>query len=135
MDVCTISGEVRCPLSILVADDEELLRESVAELLRERGHAVAAVGSAREALDNARLRMPNLAIIDWRMPGGGASVIQELLAAPSFQGRILLMTGSIEGDEVAALGGHVERFQKPFSFKGLLARVEEIGQELSVPIP
>lgn len=122
--VCTKAGEERETLEVLVADDEPLIRDSVAEILRTRGHRVETVGSAEEALSSARVRMPDVVIVDWRMPGGGGRVVEGLLADGAFQGRIFLLTGSITGDEEAVLRDGVERIGKPFSYLGLVARVE-----------
>jgi DNA-binding NarL/FixJ family response regulator len=64
-----IVGET--PSRIVLADDDTLLREGIASLLRESGFDV--VGQAHDAvglLDLVREHRPDLAIIDIRMPPG-----------------------------------------------------------------
>jgi DNA-binding NarL/FixJ family response regulator len=65
-------GEPR-PLRVVVADDDALLREGIASLLSEAGHEV--VGRARDAPDlmlKVRSYLPDVAIVDVRMPPGNA---------------------------------------------------------------
>jgi DNA-binding NtrC family response regulator len=56
--------------NILVVDDEEIMRESMAAWLREDGYTVDAVVSGREALDKARESNYAIYFIDLKMPGG-----------------------------------------------------------------
>ena len=63
-----------------MADDDALLREGIASLLQEAGHVV--VGRARDAPDlmlKVRSYVPDIAIVDVRMPPGNAD--DGLLAA------------------------------------------------------
>jgi len=55
---------------ILVVDDEEIMRESLAAWLREDGYDVDAVASGREALVRAREKDYAVYFIDLKMPGG-----------------------------------------------------------------
>ena len=58
-------------LRVVVADDDALLREGIAALLKDAGHAV--VGRARDApelLLKVRSHVPDVAIVDVRMPPG-----------------------------------------------------------------
>jgi len=59
------------PLRVVVADDDALLREGIAALLKDAGHTV--VGRARDAPDlllKVRSYLPDVAIVDVRMPPG-----------------------------------------------------------------
>jgi DNA-binding NarL/FixJ family response regulator len=60
-------------LRVVVADDDALLREGIASLLRDAGHEV--VGRAHDARDlmrEVRSSVPDVAIVDVRMPPGHA---------------------------------------------------------------
>jgi DNA-binding NarL/FixJ family response regulator len=60
-------------LRIVVADDDALLREGIASLLEDAGHSV--VGRSPDADDlllKVRSYVPNIAIVDVRMPPGNA---------------------------------------------------------------
>ena len=55
---------------ILVVDDNEALRENIAEALELEGYAVTAVGSGARALETlASEPLPAVVLIDVRMPG------------------------------------------------------------------
>ena len=63
----------RAGLRVVVADDDALLREGIASLLREAGHEI--VGRAHDADDliaQVRAALPDVAIVDVRMPPGHA---------------------------------------------------------------
>jgi len=63
----------RTALRVVVADDDALLREGIASLLREAGHEV--VGRAQDADDlmaQVGAAVPDVAIVDVRMPPGHA---------------------------------------------------------------
>ena len=55
---------------ILVVDDEEVMRESLAAWLREDGYRVDTASSGREAIDKARAKDYAMYFIDLKMPGG-----------------------------------------------------------------
>jgi len=68
------------PLNVVVAEDDALLREGIASLLRDAGHRV--VGRAADAGDlmlKVRSYVPDVAIVEVRMPPGYAD--DGLLAA------------------------------------------------------
>src|SRR4051794_17095414 len=54
---------------ILIVDDEELIRESLAEYLTQEGFRVTACGSAEEALDLAARQPFAIALCDVQLPG------------------------------------------------------------------
>lgn len=58
------------PWTILVVDDEEIMRESMAAWLREDGYAVDAVGSGSAAIAHAKEKDYAIYFIDLKMPGG-----------------------------------------------------------------
>jgi DNA-binding NarL/FixJ family response regulator len=67
------------PLRVVVADDNALLREGIASLLEEAGHAVVGrAGDADDLMLKVRSYAPDVAIVDVRMPPGFA---EEGLAA------------------------------------------------------
>jgi DNA-binding NarL/FixJ family response regulator len=72
-------GEPR-PLRVVVADDDALLREGIASLLKDAGHVVVGQASnAPELLLQVRSYLPDVAIVDVRMPP--ANLDDGLLAA------------------------------------------------------
>jgi DNA-binding NarL/FixJ family response regulator len=68
------------PLRVVVADDDALLREGIASLLKDAGHVVVGKASnAPELLLKVRSYLPDVAIVDVRMPP--ANLDDGLLAA------------------------------------------------------
>jgi DNA-binding NarL/FixJ family response regulator len=61
------------PLRIVIADDSALLREGIASLLEDAGHEVVGrSGSADDLLVKVRSLVPDIALVDVRMPPGNA---------------------------------------------------------------
>ncbi len=66
---------------ILIVDDEAEIRESLEEILREEGYAVASVGTAAEALAQARDPIYDLMLLDvWLPDQDGLEVLREVHA-------------------------------------------------------
>ena len=68
------SADVATPIRVLLAEDEEPLRSAISDLVTsEPGlEIVGAVGDADEAIELAAATLPDVALVDVRMPGGGA---------------------------------------------------------------
>jgi EAL domain-containing protein (putative c-di-GMP-specific phosphodiesterase class I)/DNA-binding NarL/FixJ family response regulator len=68
-------------ITVLIADDEPLVRTFLAELLNDSTHfeVVASAASADEAVELAGNVLPDLALLDVRMPGGGAQATRGIL--------------------------------------------------------
>jgi two-component system, cell cycle sensor histidine kinase and response regulator CckA len=70
-------------MKILVVEDHLDSRNSLARLLRRRGHQVIGVGSAEEARQAIKENNFPLLIVDWMLPGkSGLELCQELRARP-----------------------------------------------------
>ncbi|WP_338467016.1 response regulator [Novosphingobium sp. ZN18A2] len=66
---------------ILVVEDNDLNRKLFCDLLTANGFAVEPVPDGREALDRARLFVPNLVIMDIQLPNiSGLELIEALKA-------------------------------------------------------
>src|SRR3990172_7212227 len=55
---------------ILVVDDEEVMRESLAAWLKEDGYQVETAASGREAIEKSRDKEYAIYFVDLKMPGG-----------------------------------------------------------------
>ena len=81
-------------IRILLADDENLVRDAVAGLLslHDDLHVVAAVASGAEAVAAARKHSPDVAVLDLQMPGlDGIQTAQQLSSALP-ECRIIIVT-------------------------------------------
>src|SRR4051812_30883111 len=76
-DVTTTGGtapeEASGPLRVVIGEDDGMLREGIASLLKDAGHdVVGRAGSADDLLLKVRSYVPDVAIVDVRMPPGYA---------------------------------------------------------------
>ena len=84
-------------IRVVLADDATLVREGLARLLESEGiEVVAQVGDGPAAVAAVRAERPHVAVLDIRMPPGGATEglerAEELIAGPAPTGVILLST-------------------------------------------
>jgi DNA-binding NarL/FixJ family response regulator len=79
--------------TVIVADDQDLVRSGLRALLEARGvKVVAEAANGREAVDAARLRRPDVLVMDIRMPlMDGISATREIVAA-GLPTRVLILT-------------------------------------------
>src|SRR5260370_23558225 len=114
-------------MKILVVEDDLDLSGLIAYALRQAGYLTVEAGDGLAALAAFEREAPDLVILDLQLPKlGGREVcrrIRELAATPIM---MLTVQGS-EEDEVAGLDlGADDYLTKPFSPRGLLARVRAL---------
>jgi FixJ family two-component response regulator len=107
---------------VSVVDDDESVRESLPDLLREFGFAAQAFSSAEEFLASASVSQTRCLILDIAMPGmSGPDLQQELIRR---QQGIPIVYITAHGDETVRprliAQGAVECLFKPFSDTALL---------------
>jgi two-component system phosphate regulon response regulator PhoB len=116
--------------SILVVDDEREILELVQYNLAKEGYKVVCVESGEDALEAARLKLPDLVLLDLMLPGvDGLEVCRKLKADPkTAQIPIVMVTAKGgEADIVAGLElGADDYVTKPFSPRVLTARVKAV---------
>jgi FixJ family two-component response regulator len=112
---------VKPPL-VSVVDDDESVRESLPDLLREFGFAVRAFSSAEEFLASDCVAQTRCLILDVAMPGMSGPDLQRELTLRGQQIPIVFITASRdEGVRSRVLEqGAVECLFKPFSDTALL---------------
>lgn len=76
------SAENGSVLRVLVADDDEMMRETLSDLIGDQAslELVALAENAEQAIELAGLEQPDVAILDVKMPGGGARAAREIRA-------------------------------------------------------
>src|SRR5262245_20652271 len=78
--------------SILVAEDETAVRDSLVEVLRDEGYQVTAVGDGSAAIEALDTQDFDLIISDLRMPGSDGIGVLRRAREISPQTLVLLMT-------------------------------------------
>ncbi len=79
--------------TLLLVDDDEVLRERLARALRERGVEVTTAAGGEEAIAFARRDAPEYAVVDLRMPGASGIEVLDALRAIDPATRVLMLTG------------------------------------------
>jgi FixJ family two-component response regulator len=110
------------PAVVAVVDDDESVRESLPDLLRELGFAVHAFSSAEEFLASDRMVATQCLILDIAMPGMSGPDLQRELAQRGQHIPIVFITA--HGEEAVRQRvvnqGAVACLLKPFSDTALL---------------
>lgn len=120
--VVTIAGQ---SATILLVDDEELVRAGTSEMLGDLGYEVVQADSGAEALRMLRSGVEaDLLITDFLMPGmNGVALIEHAVAlAPKM--KVLLVTGYSTIAE--GPGAHIPRLAKPYRQAELSRRVADL---------
>jgi DNA-binding response OmpR family regulator len=113
--------------TILLVDDDPMLRETLALNLRNAGYEVRTAADGISALEEARGRAPNLVILDLMLPElDGLTVCRTLRQSADVP--ILLLTARTgELDKIIGLeSGADDYLTKPFSVGELLARIRAL---------
>ncbi len=123
---------------IVVADDEFLLAQMLADLLEDEGHEVFMAQNGRKALDLVRRRGPALLVTDFMMPMlNGMEVATEIRADPALHDLpIVLVTGAQGGIARDRSDLFDAVLDKPYSHDALLevvARLLERGRGTGSP--
>ncbi len=112
---------------ILVVDDVAINRHLLSLLLRKVGYQVLAAFSAEHALQHVAMRIPDLIMLDIRMPGtDGYALCRLLLADPKTAKVPIIFLSALDeaGDKVKAFeSGGADYVTKPFQAQEVLARV------------
>src|SRR5215469_725788 len=121
-----VTGATERPL-LSVVDDDEMLRESLPELLREFGFAARAFSSGQAFLSSDYVDQTRCLILDVAMPGMSGLDLQDELKRRGQAIPIIFITGQKDEDirKQAFRQGAVRFLYKPFSDSALLDAVNE----------
>lgn len=113
------------PPSLLIIDDDALMRRSLAFSFEKSGFSVHTADSGETGLESARMNPPDVILLDINLPGmDGLDTLRQLRGAVNSQ--ILFVTARRrEFDQVLGLElGADDYVTKPFDFDVLHARVK-----------
>ena len=120
---------------ILVVDDDELIRELLADSVTRNGHEVRVAGTLAQARQVLQTEEPDLVYLDVRLPdGSGIEALEEVRAAQCAP-EVIIITGQgdPDGAELALRCGAWDYIEKPSSvdrmvlplFRALAYRAEK----------
>lgn len=115
------------PLLALVVDDEPQIRRFLKTGLEMQGFRVAEAKTAREAIDLAVMRAPDLVVLDLGLPDADGITVLSALRSWSQVPVIVLSVRSSEAEKVALLeAGADDYIVKPFGMAELVARARVV---------
>ncbi|MFZ9914045.1 MAG: sigma-54-dependent transcriptional regulator [Phycisphaerales bacterium] len=111
---------------VLVVDDKELMRDSVAAILSRKGHTVVTAPDGRGALARIADKRPECVVTDLQMPGMNGLELLEEIRKIDAELPVVFMTafGSVETAVDAMRKGAFDYVTKPFSGDELAISVE-----------
>ncbi|WP_337518120.1 response regulator transcription factor [Megasphaera sp.] len=116
---------------ILIADDEQLMRQLVIDFLKPEGYEILEASDGKEALEIYDKEHPDLILLDVMMPGyDGWTVCREIRR----ESTVPIMMLTAKGEEIDQLFaydlGADEYITKPFSPREVIARVKAVLRRL-----
>lgn len=121
--------------SILVVDDDEVLRERLLTALNGRGFCARGAADGEEAIALAEEESPEAALVDLKMPGqSGLQVVRRLHELDPTT-RIVILTGygSIATALDALRSGAVQYLTKPATLDEILSAFDHDGRPAESP--
>jgi len=116
---------------ILVIDDDESVRRSLAAVLKDQGYTVDVAASGREAMGKSKVGFYNLALVDLRLPDmDGIRLLTEIRETVPKMVKIII-TGypSLENAIEAVNRGADGYMVKPYNMDDLLRKIRESLQK------
>jgi two-component system response regulator AtoC len=117
-------------LSVLVVDDEVLIRKSLSKVLRARGYAVEQASTGMEGLEKARALRPQVMILDMRLPDAdGLSVLRKVRESDALlQVIVITAFGDVQSAVEAMKLGACDFLRKPYEMEDIVLAVEAAGR-------
>jgi DNA-binding response OmpR family regulator len=113
--------------TVLVVDDEPIVRDVVVRYLRREGYETLEAGDGAVAQELVRTREPNLVVLDLMLPGMDGLRLCQWIRERSELPVIMLTARAEEADRIVGLEvGADDYVTKPFSPRELAARVRTV---------
>ena len=122
---------------ILLADDEDNLREAVTIILQRAGYEVVVAADGTQAVERFVRERPDLVILDVMMPWMDGYQACERIRVISPDAPVLMLTakGDIVDKKIGFHAGADDYMVKPFDFRELNARIKVLLKRVSGNVP
>ncbi len=114
--------------TILLVDDEELVRDVVQTMLSDAGYRVISVADGHAAIEQYQAHSCeiDLVLLDYEMPGMSGFAVVDHISRLDPQARIIICSGydSEQRSHAMALPNIIGRINKPFNKDELIERVD-----------
>ena len=113
--------------SLLIVDDDEIMRETLSDVLKKRGYDVISVGSGNGALSTIKKNLIDLILLDMKLPDvDGLEVLKKI---KEFDTEILVIMMTAYSDVQTAVSsmksGAYDYINKPFELEELRLLIEK----------
>jgi DNA-binding NtrC family response regulator len=113
--------------SLLIVDDDEIMRETLSDVLRKRGYDIISVGSGNGALSMIKKNLIDLILLDMKLPDvDGLEVLKKI---KEFDTEILVIMMTAYSDVQTAVSsmksGAYDYINKPFELEELRLLIEK----------
>ncbi|HNC99467.1 MAG TPA: response regulator, partial [Myxococcota bacterium] len=114
------------PDTILVCDDEELIRWSLCEYLQQEGFETVEASNGKECVDKVRTQAPTLVLMDLKMPVmDGLTALRTLRESDNDLPVVMITAhGGVESAIEATRLGAADYIAKPFDLREVLLIVK-----------
>jgi two-component system, OmpR family, response regulator ResD len=115
--------------TVLIADDDPVVRDVVRRYLEREGHDVAVAQDGSQALQLLGERQVDVAVLDLMMPGpDGLTLCRSVRSSEGYRLPVILLTAlGEEDDRIAGLeAGADDYLTKPFSPRELVLRIRAL---------
>lgn len=113
---------------ILIVEDDDIIRQLLAEALSEDGYCVESAGTCEDALHLLGDWSPHLILLDLRMPDMDTATfrVKQRALGHAADVPVIVVSASNRGPEQAAAIGAAAVFPKPFDLLSLLDQVQQM---------
>jgi DNA-binding response OmpR family regulator len=121
--------------TILVVDDDALMRRSLAATLSQTGYVVETAATGENAIESIRRKAPDLVLLDVGLPGMDGMETLRAMRRDDPNLAVILVTGRRrELDEIVGLElGADDYVTKPFDMDVLLAHIKAVMRRAQMP--
>jgi two-component system, chemotaxis family, chemotaxis protein CheY len=115
--------------TVMVVEDNDAIRQALADLLEDEGYEVRAARNGRDALAQIEERPPAVIVLDIAMPEmNGVELKRRLGASPELQAiPIIVLTASQHSAESYGIDVHAW-LQKPFDIAQLFSMIRSLAR-------
>jgi DNA-binding response OmpR family regulator len=122
--------------TVLVVDDEPIVREVVARYLKREGYRTLEAADGKRARELVEQEAPNLVVLDLMIPGTDGLSLCRWIRSSSQLPVIMLTARGEEADRIVGLEiGADDYVTKPFSPRELVARVRSVLRRAEPNVP
>lgn len=114
-------------IKLLVVDDEVAFLDSISKRLELRGFEVTKATNGTEAIELARTKKFDLALVDLKMPGLDGKQVLEILKSEHKYIEVIILTGhgSLDSAVECTKLGAFDYLPKPYELDDLIVKLKE----------